>query len=163
MSTNHVEAVRIIALRCVTEAKARGAIEARCIELHAAGVRIGDARVCELAQAFLKVFNGEGLKRQTATNYLSAVRRSVNDGAPFCLNPYQNKPTVTDAADGAEEGAEDKGGKKERAEMSAAERARRLVNAKDFDAFAAIMRRVAEENPGLPIDAVLKACATGNK
>jgi hypothetical protein len=148
MSTNHVEAVRIIALRCVAREMSGNAIETRCKELHAAGAKIGDKRVCPLAQAFVAVFKEEGLADQTATNYLSAVRKSVNEGVPFFKNNSQN---------------DKKNSKEERAEMSAAERARRLVNAKDFDAFAAIMRRVAEENPGLPIDAVLKACATANK
>jgi hypothetical protein len=89
----------------------------------------------------------------------------VNDGAPFCLNPYQNKPAITDATDsaedGAEDGAENKGEKKARTAMSLAERLRRAMNDDNFVAFAAFADSLAKT--GTPIATIFEQYVAANK
>lgn len=161
---NATEMVRTLAMRCLTAAKARDAIMARCQELRAAGIVIGDARSCALAKAFLEVFHNEGLARGTAANYLSAVRRSVNDGAPFDLNPAQTAAKAAKAAkvEAAEEGEEsaDKPAKPARTPMSLAERLRRVKNDDGFAAFAAFADKLAKT--GTPIATIIEQYVAAN-
>lgn len=155
---NAETAIRTIAMRCLSAAKARDAIVARCAEMREAGVTIGDARSkCPLALAFLDVFKGEGLKPGTASNYLAAVRRAVNDGLPFDLNPAQTaaKQAKQDGEETAEETAKGK-----RTPMSFAERLRRVANADEFSAFAAFADKLAKT--GTPIATIVEQYVTAN-
>lgn len=159
------EMVTTLAMRCLTAAKARDAIMARCAELHAAGIKIGDIRSCALAQTFMKIFHGNNVKHATAKNYLSAVRRSVNDGAPFDLNPAQTaakaaKAAKIEAAEESEEAAEDKPAKPARTPMSLAERLRRVKNDDGFTAFAAFADKLAKT--GTPIATIIEQYVAAN-
>lgn len=158
------EMVTTLAMRCLTAAKARDAIVARCKEIREAGIVIGDVRSCALAQTFMKVFHGNDVKHATAKNYLSAVRRSVNDGAPFDLNPAQTAAKAAKVAkvESAEEGeeTEDKPAKPARTPMSLAERLRRVKNDDGFAAFAAFADKLAKT--GTPIATIIEQYVAAN-
>lgn len=154
--TKTIEAIRTLAMRCVTAAKARESIVTRCAELHAQGVKLGDARTCELSKAFLQVFHNEGLARGTASNYLAAVKRSVNDGAPFELNASRSKAQAKAkeaAEDSTEEAAEDSTEEKKdgakRTPMPLAERLRRASNDENWPAFVALADQLAKTGASL--------------
>lgn len=73
-----------------------------CKELHKAKAKIGDARNCPLAQAFLaKRFDGKKVAASTKANALAAFRRAVEKGVEYNENA---------ARDAKKKGAKAKGG-----------------------------------------------------
>lgn len=72
---------------------AKGALSAKvacdeaCQELHKAKAKIGDARNCPLAQAFLaKRFDGKRVAPSTKSNALNSFRKAVESGKPYTEN-----------------------------------------------------------------------------
>lgn len=66
---------------------AKAACNEACQELHKAKAKIGDARKCPLAQAFLaKRFGGAKKAPSTKSNALNAFRRAVETGKPYTEN-----------------------------------------------------------------------------
>lgn len=50
-------------------------------------VKLGASRrTCGISQEFFAAFLSLGVKEKTATNYLSCLRESINNGKPFSLN-----------------------------------------------------------------------------
>lgn len=50
-------------------------------------VKLGASRrTCGISQEFFAAFVSLGVKEKTATNYLSCLRESINNGKPFSLN-----------------------------------------------------------------------------
>lgn len=50
-------------------------------------VKLGASRrTCGISQEFFAAFMSLGVKEKTATNYLSCLRESINNGKPFSLN-----------------------------------------------------------------------------
>ena len=50
-------------------------------------VKLGASRrTCGISQEFFAAFMALGVKEKTATNYLSCLRESINNGKPFSLN-----------------------------------------------------------------------------
>jgi hypothetical protein len=72
---------------------AKGAVSAKaecneaCKELHKVKAKVGDARVCPLAQAFLaKRFDGKKVAASTKSNALNAFRKAVEKGVEYNEN-----------------------------------------------------------------------------
>jgi hypothetical protein len=72
---------------------AKGAVSAKaacneaCQELHKAKAKVGDARNCPLAQAFLaKRFDGKKVAASTRANALAAFRKAVEKGVEYNEN-----------------------------------------------------------------------------
>ena len=66
---------------------AKQACNDACKELHKAKAKVGDARNCPLAQAFLaKRFDGKKVAASTKANALAAFRRAVEKGVEYNEN-----------------------------------------------------------------------------
>ena len=66
---------------------AKQACNEACKELHKAKAKVGDARNCPLAQAFLaKRFDGKKVAASTKANALAAFRRAVEKGVEYNEN-----------------------------------------------------------------------------
>ena len=110
----------------------------RIVQLHAAGIRLGDARVCEYAQAFKAGFKAAGLSEKTIPPYLSAMRKALETGEAL------------DKSRGANAKAkEDKEGKTERTPMSLAERLRRAKGDAAWASFVELADKLAKTGASL--------------
>lgn len=94
----HVDLARSAGLNLRNGESAREAVTKACAELHKAGAVIGDARTCQLAQAFLdkrfplgKGVNGKKVSAQVKANALSAFRAAVKSGKGYNENAGRDK------------------------------------------------------------------------
>jgi hypothetical protein len=97
---------------------AKGAVSAKaecneaCKELHKVKAKVGDARVCPLAQAFLaKRFDGKKVAASTKSNALNAFRKAVEKGVEYNENAARTAKKGAKAGGGtAKKGAKAGGG-----------------------------------------------------
>ena len=72
-------------------------------ELRAHKVKLGDVRTCENAKAVMAAMP-ESLNPKTKANYLSEIRKAVNDGAELSLNSSRDKAKAATKAKGGKAG-----------------------------------------------------------
>ena len=113
-------------------------LNARLATLREAGVTLGDARVCEYAQAFRDGFKAAGLSAKTIPPYLSAMRKALETGEALDKSRGANAK--------AKEGKEEK---TERTPMSLAERLRRAKGDAAWSSFVELADKLAKTGASL--------------
>ena len=77
----------------------RDACDEACKALHAAKVKVGQARVCEVAKAFLaERFAGKKASPAVKAQILSCFRKAVESGTPYNENASKAKAAAKKAA-----------------------------------------------------------------
>jgi len=77
----------------------RDAVNEACKALHAAKVKVGQARVCEVAKAFLAArFAGKKASPAVKAQILSCFRKAVESGTPYNENASKAKAAAKKAA-----------------------------------------------------------------
>ena len=80
----------------LTSQNMRATCDEACKALHAAKVKIGQARVCEIAKAFLaERFAGKKASAATKAQILSCFRKAVESGTPYNENASKAKKAAT--------------------------------------------------------------------
>jgi hypothetical protein len=83
----------------LTMSTMRAACDEACKALHAAKVKIGQSRTCEIAKAFLaERFKGKAAKPAVKAQILSCFRKAVESGAPYNENASKAKAKAKAAA-----------------------------------------------------------------
>jgi flagellum-specific peptidoglycan hydrolase FlgJ len=83
----------------LTMSTMRDAVNEACKALHAAKVKVGQARVCEIDKAFLaERFKGKAAKPAVKAQILSCFRKAVESGAPYNENASKAKAKAKAAA-----------------------------------------------------------------
>lgn len=83
----------------LTMSTMRATCDEACKALHAAKVKIGQSRTCEIAKAFLaERFKGKAAKPAVKAQILSCFRKAVESGAPYNENASKAKAKAKAAA-----------------------------------------------------------------
>jgi hypothetical protein len=88
----HIALAKKAGQSALTMSTMKDAVNEACKALHAAKAKIGDARKCELAKAFLaERFAGKTAKAATKAVILSAFRKAVESGKEYNENASRAK------------------------------------------------------------------------
>jgi histone H1/5 len=95
----HIALAKKAGNSALTMSTMRDAVNEACKALHAAKVKVGQARVCEVAKAFLaERFAGKKASAATKAQILSCFRKAVESGTPYNENASKAKAAAKKAA-----------------------------------------------------------------
>lgn len=95
----HIALAKKAGNSALTMSTMRAACDEACKALHASKVKIGDARTCKIAQAFLvERFTGKKPSASTKAFTLSCFRKAVETGAAYNENASKAKAKAKKAA-----------------------------------------------------------------
>ena len=95
----HIALAKKAGNSALTMSTMRAACDEACKALHASKVKIGDARTCKIAQAFLvERFTGKKPSASTKAFTLSCFRKAVESGAAYNENASKAKAKAKKAA-----------------------------------------------------------------